>query len=225
MNQPVRHALSAGKAALDSVLDNAVGDQPDAPGFVAELAAEAPSLTVAITPAPPPTCTSAPAAEAPAHPARIRAIPESHCRAINVSEGDFGTVWGAKIPVGTPWEHVISGEFWSNRAKVMHVGDEIRVMDEEGSYYAVLLVRALRQVGQSREGANRATVHVLDRYDLKPVDGGPNISLWMCSYQGPIKKWCIVRSADNIIVSDGFDSANSAEMARFELAKGVAAKT
>jgi hypothetical protein len=158
------------------------------------------------------TPPASPAAAPPA-PRPMRPLPERFIRAINSSEGDFGTVWGATIPIGTPWEHVIQDEFWAMRAPSMHEWDTIHARDEGGNYYAILLVRKLRTEGMQR-GVNRATVQVLTRYDLNPVSTNVDVSDIEVAYRGRDDKWCLIEATTKVMLQRGFAEPNDAIRAR-----------
>lgn len=160
---------------------------------------------------------------APPKAAEVKPLPVSAYTLINDSSGTFGRIWGATIPAGVPWEHVLADEFWAHKANAFAPYDIITVRHANREYYARLLVLELRKVGTSAEN-NRVTVHLLERHDLKPADSGldSHLALFAIRDLGASKKWCVIRVADQTIVHEGFDTIGDVQRARRLAAQNAA---
>lgn len=153
----------------------------------------------------------------------IRPLPVTRYTLINDSGGTFGRVWGASIPAGVPWEHVLSDEFWAHKANVFFPYDTVILRHDNREYYARLLVLETRTVGNSVE-KNRVTMHVLEKHDLKPADAGLDSyrALYEISHLGAERKWCVIEVQTRTIVHEGFASVDDAQLARRLAAANVA---
>lgn len=183
--------------------------------------AEAPKAQPA---APPPAPPVAAAAAGPApKPREIRPLPVAFCRLLHDSGGDFGRIWGATIPAGTPWEHVIDDAFWAHRANVFIPHDIVWLKHANREYFAELLVLETRTVGNAVE-KNRVTMHVKSKHDLKPADAGLDSyrALFEITHLGTEKKWCVVEVATKTIVHEGFATIEDAQRGRLHAASEIA---
>lgn len=153
------------------------------------------------------------AAAKPAEKRAVRPLPLSLLTKINVSEGNFGTVWGATVPNGTTLDDLQDESFWSSTCADFREYDEIRVRDQGRNFYAEFLIRSVRTVGSSLR-PNRASVQLLRFYELNPVDSGIDLSGFENRWLGNGRKWGVVRTADGMVISEGFASPEDVQRAR-----------
>jgi hypothetical protein len=110
---------------------------------------------------------------------------------------------------GTPYTDLFAPEYWSHISEKMRQGDKIEVYPEDGSYYAELYVRASQR--------QSAAVSELRKVDFKdePVLPAMNSGV-MVEWKGPVRRFAVVRTKDNHIVSDGHQSKLIADTAAAE---------
>jgi hypothetical protein len=65
---------------------------------------------------------------------------------------------------------MLNDEFWSSIRAQWSPNDELRVRYTDHSYYGIFLVRSVGSVGLHATVRNRASVQLLHRYELKPVE-------------------------------------------------------
>lgn len=183
-------------------------------------AAEEPAAPPPAAPAPPPAAEAAAAPPDGPKARELKPLVVTAFTLIQDSGGSFGRVWGATIPEGTPWEHVLHDSFWAHKANIMLPWDKILVRHAAREYYAELLVLETRTVGNAVE-KNRVTVHVLERHDLKPAEAeiADYLAMFSIDNLGPQKKWCVINVADRTIVHEGFDNMVAAQRGRLYAAQ------
>ena len=114
--------------------------------------------------------------------------------------------FNAYVPAGTPREHLTDRRLWAHIATKLAVYSEIRVVSEDGAYYARLLVthrngidvRLAELEFKELENAGEAEPLVATKdYEIKQ--------------RGPVMKWCIIRVADGENVKEGIATRQEAE--------------
>lgn len=103
---------------------------------------------------------------------------------------------------GTEFEEVLKPSFWSHIAVNLRISDRIEVLAEDGSYFAELIVRDA--------GNLFASVGVLRKIDLDPVNSGEGSDGHEVAWKGPHRKFAVIRKSDDAIVKDGFDAKPAA---------------
>jgi hypothetical protein len=145
-----------------------------------------------------------------AMPVPFRPLAVSRMRVIRSSETDFGNVHGVVTPAGTPVEFLTRPEYWQLHANRLRIADTIEAHTDDGVYFARLLVRSVDGTGAAK---TRATVALLEVHRFDVLEPDFTATTHKVEMKGPHLRWCVVRIADNKIISDGHDSADVAEAA------------
>ena len=110
------------------------------------------------------------------------------------------------LPVGTNFEDVLTPEFWLPVLKDLQPWSRIEVCEEEGAYWAELLVRRVDHRG--------ATVHVLRVHELGGVGSTgrlpSNVDGAFIRFAGTHRQWTVERDGNNL--RDGFPTEAAARM-------------
>ena len=110
------------------------------------------------------------------------------------------------LPVGTNFEDVLTPEFWLPVLKDLRPWSRIEVVEEEGAYWAELLVRRVDHRG--------ATLHVLRVHELGGVGAvgrlPANIDGAHIRFAGAHRQWAVERDGNNL--RDGFPTEAAARM-------------
>lgn len=116
--------------------------------------------------------------------------------------------WTVTVEAGTSLEDVANPAFFANIAAKLHPYDHIRVRIDTGEYYAVLLVLDC--------GRAWAKTFVLSKHDLtKNHDEGPSAGAdkdYLIKFQGPHKKWCVIRKSDKEVIKEGCSAERDANL-------------
>lgn len=111
---------------------------------------------------------------------------------------------GVLVEAGTARTAILEPGFWGNVVQRLRPLDRIEVIDEQGRWLAVLLVRA---VGQSE-----AVVAPLWSVDFDeaalPKEKAPEFE---AKWIGHRSRWAVLRSIDKSIVREGMQSREEAE--------------
>lgn len=123
----------------------------------------------------------------------------------------------ATIEQGTTRAEVLKPEFFAHIATKLRPYTEIRVVCEDGSLYARLLVLAAERTW--------ARVHVLEWHDLTVKDVSQSqaesvqtpatpatAARHRVEWKGPHHKWSVIRNADNEYVHEGDNTREDAEL-------------
>jgi hypothetical protein len=116
---------------------------------------------------------------------------------------------------GTPYERLFQPEYWSMISATLRPGDEIKVIPENFSYRALLLVVSATKTG--------AVVKELSRVMLDDADDVLDTGTYFIKYCGPIAKHRIYRKSDNAVMAEGISTKTDAAMQLAELEKSIAA--
>lgn len=105
--------------------------------------------------------------------------------------------WTAVVPEGTTIEDIKEPSYWahvSNRVKQM---DRIEIFCEDAAWWAEVLV-----VESLRAAAKVAVLNhlVLSKEEISVIEADPEYEV---AYKGPVKKHCIIRLSDKVIVKEG----------------------
>lgn len=103
---------------------------------------------------------------------------------------------------GTRFEDILREEYWGAVAYKFKPCDIIEVHAEDGSYFAELYVRAA--------GKNWMKVALLRKVELEPAQAAFSNPEFEAAWKGPHRKFTVIRSSDNQIVKDGFDTREQA---------------
>lgn len=104
---------------------------------------------------------------------------------------DENNSWTFYPEIGTPFETLLEPGFWAHVSAKFKPYDEIRVIAEDGDYYARLLVLDA--------GKLYAKVKKLEFHDLGKVEvmqTGPVLEGHFVKWRGPLHKWCVLRGND-----------------------------
>lgn len=105
---------------------------------------------------------------------------------------------------GTTLEDTLKSEFWVHVSRRLRVRDQIQLHAFDGSWYAVLLVRAATPLS--------TTVGLISRTDFEPKASKSvereTVPGFTIKARGAAK-WCAIRDADKEIVVTGLDTYES----------------
>ena len=120
-------------------------------------------------------------------------------------------------PSGVTMDDLKSHTFWVDIAKYLRSGDEVKVLCDDMSFMARLLViQSEANVG--------VRMHVLEHYDLnKQEEALPSASDgYEIKFRGP-RKWGILRLKDNVMVAEDLDTREDAQRQLASHIKAMAA--
>jgi hypothetical protein len=121
--------------------------------------------------------------------------------------------WAVVPADGTPYEDLFAPEYWAHVAASVRPGDLIEVRAEDGSYFALLYAVAVQRQAV-------AVIELLKK-DLHSVRMPVIESGIAVEFKGPIRKWSVIRTKDNVIVSDKHDNRLAADNAAAEYLKVI----
>lgn len=103
---------------------------------------------------------------------------------------------------GATLEHVLEPGYWAHVAKTLRAGDHIEVLAEDGSWWAMLLVRYT--------GRTEVAVAVLFAQQFEEVEiEGETDSEYLVKWAGPRAKFRVQRGTE--VIRDEFESKAAAE--------------
>lgn len=117
--------------------------------------------------------------------------------------------WEIEVESGTTIENILNPIFWTHVAKNLCLLDEIKILTEDRTFYARVLV-----TGVDKQSAR---VFVLEYKDLteaeafQPSEGLAKESDYLIEYAGKTAKWRVVRLADRKTIKSGMESREEAE--------------
>ena len=172
-----------------------------------------PALKQTSTPAPADPVAAALAAAGADPKKKTPPITQARFQTLQFSARSWGNTHGITVPAGTPFEEVLQPDYWALVAPSLLNGDWIRVLTDDGTYEALITVRAVSGPGAGRQN-NRAIVARLSFWTFEPVaDPSVRPMTHRVEYKGTHLRWCIVRSSDNEAVKDGFGTEDEARSA------------
>ncbi|MBR1362938.1 hypothetical protein [Bradyrhizobium ottawaense] len=107
-------------------------------------------------------------------------------------------VWRATLDPGAPYEDALNSSFWAPVARLMHLHDEIKLRNAEGTLFAWLLVTSC--------DPSRGFVEVIEllKKDLSPSEAEPySFNDMIGRWEGPITRWVVRRQPDNVVIGRG----------------------
>lgn len=140
----------------------------------------------------------------------VKGLPEFRLQLTRASAGDVNNHFAAKMPAGTPFEHVLDPEFWAHTAYKLRAGDEISILADDVSYYGRVYVRAVSAPGAQKLN-NRAVVGKLELVEFDKIESGFHSSSHEVKHLGLHKKWCVVSTSDQRVVKEGCGTQEEAQ--------------
>lgn len=117
----------------------------------------------------------------------------------------LNTKWIHVLDDLTPYEDLFKPEYWTSIAAHGRVNefDRISIHPVTGEFIAELLV--------IQKGERSIRVVEMFRKELEMVDADNSASLggYRVDFKGPIKKWCVVRVVDNMVMKEGLKKAQA----------------
>lgn len=107
------------------------------------------------------------------------------------------------VETGTPRDAILKPEFWAHVAAKLRPMDHIEVMDDAGTWLAVLMVRST--------GRTEALVALLWSAELAAPAAVDLPAEYTAEYKGLKAKWVVIRRADKTVIRDGMGSREEAE--------------
>lgn len=123
----------------------------------------------------------------------------------------------ATVPEGVGKEQLQDPKFWSNVRSKIRAHDQIRVVAEDSSYYALVLVTA---VSGSLIYTKVLFDVTLDQADLLEATEGQ--SRYVVKLCGP-KKWCVIDTTSDTKIKEGITQRSLAERELEEYLRALAA--
>ena len=132
-----------------------------------------------------------------------------------VAEQKFNfTAWDAAPPEGTRLEDLTNPVFWEHVARRLRIGDEVRVVPDDCSFYARLLVT-------NAVGA-RVQMKLIEGVQLESVDGvGPQEGPYRIELKGRLK-WCVINTSTGAIEEKNIETQADAARAMGDLQRALA---
>lgn len=125
----------------------------------------------------------------------------------------------ATIPEGTPYEKVLTSEYWSlvmGSQFKLNQWDTIQVREESGEYFAWLLVRAINN--------NIVSLEELTYKPLKKaVSEHYETGNYIVEFKGPVRKWEVINKMTKEVIMSGLQGKDNALKWAAEHAKALAA--
>ena len=113
-------------------------------------------------------------------------------------------VWAADIESHIHPDALEKSSFWTNRSSEMNPGDEIKCWWDDGSRWSHYLVT-------SCSAATGAKLRLIKTIVLdKPNKIVSQTEHYKLEHKGRVKKWCIIRKADNVTVADEIENKRDA---------------
>jgi hypothetical protein len=113
------------------------------------------------------------------------------------------------VSEGTEFAHLLKPEYWAHVAQKLRPHTLIKVIPEDGSYWAELLVLSCDRLW--------AKVHVLRYEDLTAVAVDPEAQAsrlveFDIQWKGPVKKHVVIRKSDSTIITEGIQTKGEAQI-------------
>ena len=108
--------------------------------------------------------------------------------------------WVCTAEEGTVVEDLLDPGYWSHVAGGLTMYDHIEVRIDSGEFLLELLVKSC--------GRNWAQVALLHQHDLtgKVVTGEAATDEFEAQFKGPLRKWCVIRKADNVALNEKMET-------------------
>ncbi len=127
----------------------------------------------------------------------------------------YQTVFWHEPAVGTEFQDLLKTEYWTHVARQMRPFTVVKIVPEDLSYYAELLVTAV--------GPLSASMQVL-REPLKiTANQATGDNEFEIKWVSPTRKFGVVRKSDGSMLKDGFETKERADTWRRDHSKVMAA--
>ena len=124
-------------------------------------------------------------------------------------------MFNVSVPVKIEKETLTNSVLWEHIARDISLFSELRVVAEDGSFMARLLV--VHVLGTD------VRTRVLEYHEFEDIDySTENVGEYFTQLRGP-KRWCIVKRSDGTIVMEGIQNKATAERELGEYLKALAA--
>lgn len=109
----------------------------------------------------------------------------------------------ANVPAGTPFEDVLSPEFWKNYSPQLRPFDHIEIRAEDGKYWADVLVTDV--------GHGFAIVETINHKELSTIkEDRVSILGFTAEWGGTVDKYRVIRDSDKVVMSKSHPSIDKA---------------
>lgn len=106
--------------------------------------------------------------------------------------------------IGATLEDVLKPTYWTHVTRFLRVGHRIEILSADGSWWAMLIVRAV--------GTHDAVVQDLQSVTLGPAaDVTVSDAPYEVKWRGPARKFGVVRIEDSEVIKDEFPVREQAE--------------
>jgi hypothetical protein len=118
-------------------------------------------------------------------------------------------VWTSYTLVMTPGQAVedaLDSDFWAHVAKMLQPYDTVRLIAEDGSYVAEIMV--------TTAGGTYVKMTELWRWvrpDDTPQTDADAPQIAYPKFRGPVLRWCVMRTSDDDCLKEGFQDKPAAE--------------
>lgn len=114
------------------------------------------------------------------------------------------TIWYVTPENGTPLEAVLDPKYWAHVSWQFKPRDRIEVDADDGSYFAELMV--------IDAGRLFAKVELLRKHEFTSTEVEGEMSLYEVKWAGRHAKWRVLRKADRVVLKDGFEDRQAADL-------------
>lgn len=118
--------------------------------------------------------------------------------------------WAANPDNGTTKEDLMKPAYWAHIAPKLRPGDLIQVRAEDGSYFAILIVKDRGRTWAKVEDVLFKDMTAHEFPEMATQDGEFSVK-----WAGPTAKFRVTRTSDKAVMKDGF--ANKADADRWIL--------
>jgi len=114
------------------------------------------------------------------------------------------TIWYVTPESGTPMESLLDPKYWAHVSWQFKPRDRIEVDCEDGSYFGELMV--------IDAGRLFAKVELLWEHKFTATEVAGEQSLYEVKWAGRHAKWRVMRKADKVVLQDGFEDRQAADL-------------
>ena len=129
--------------------------------------------------------------------------------------------WCADVEAGIQVERILNPDFWAHVATKLKRGDIIRVIPQDMSWFAELLV-----AGSTKVAAHVIPLRIQDLTEKKSKiasDDDTGNALYFTKWRGPRALWCVLRRSDNAVLAEKLGSKDMAAQWISDFEKGIVA--
>jgi hypothetical protein len=161
-----------------------------------------------LSPSPPVPPTSA-ATSVPPRP--IKPLVARRLRTITSSEANFGNLHAATLEAGSPFDHALDPNFWTNVTTMLRASDRIEVHSDDSCFFGLLYVRAVAGGGGAKATVSVAKILHTEFGDLPTTTSAP--PLYRVEHKGPHFEWTVIRLSDGKHMVEHLATREAAETA------------